>query len=510
MSGLAAGCGRPKRSAIEAMMHSMLHRGPFVSGINDSERIILAQNYLAADNAHDSEDTAIPLRSRNNPNLAICYDGQMGNWPSLASSHNVPDGPFREERLLLTLYEKYGNKMLDYLDDAIFALIIADSEDLFIARDLLGVKTLFYGWEDGTLYFASELKGILQVTKEVYEFPNGHYGDGGGRFTQFASLPECQTQFGQVTVEQMTSAIRDIIERSFENRIDFSVPTGGLLSGGLDSSVVNYIGSKRYKARFGQEAQMKTFALGVGKSDDIEAAQVMADHIDSDHHELIVNLEQILDVLPKVIYYLESFDPSLVRSSVSNYIISQYAREHGIEVLLSGEGGDEIFCGYTYLRQCSAEELPGKQLECLGFLHNNASLRLDRMNQCHSIRVVAPLISGELLRYSMAIPPNYKQKPQGDSKVEKWILRKAYENLLPTNIVWRDKQEFSQGSGSANVLPAYFEELVSDYEMVREQSKYHFIRSKEELYYFRIFQQHFSGRWAVETVGQWLGHPLQQ
>ena len=142
-------------------------------------------------------------------------------------------------------------------------------------------------------------------------------------------------------------------------------------------------------------------------------------------------------------------------------------------------------------------------MECIGYLHNNASLRLDRMNLCNSVRVVTPLISGELLRYAMAIPPQYKQKPEGNEKVEKWIFRKAYEELLPEAVVWRSKQEFSQGAGSANVLPAYFEEKVPDHELAEAQAKYPIIRSKEELYYFRLFTEHFGAERAVETVGQW-------
>ena len=230
----------------------------------------------------------------------------------------------------------------------------------------------------------------------------------------------------------------------------------------------------------------------------------MAGHIQSDHHELVVDLDQVLVVLPEVIYYLESFDPSLVRSSVSNYLISKHAREHGIELLLSGEGGDEIFCGYIYLKGFPPEELFARQMECLGFLHNNASLRLDRMNHCNSIRVVAPLISGELFRYTLAIPSEYKQKQEGDEKVEKWIFRKAFESLLPGAITRRVKQEFSQGSGSAALLPDCFENVIGDDELAEAQAKYPLVRSKEELYYFRIFTEHFGDGQAVETVGQWI------
>jgi len=273
----------------------------------------------------------------------------------------------------------------------------------------------------------------------------------------------------------------------------------------MDSSVINYLASKVYKEKFGPSAKLQTFAVGMEESEDVQRARLMASYIDSQHHELIVDLKQFLVALPDVIYYLESFDPSLVRSSIVNYLISRYAKEQGIQVLLSGEGGDEVFCGYLYLMDYPVEELFAQQMECLGFLHNNASLRLDRMNMCNSVRVVAPLVSGELLQYSMTIPPQYKQKPEANRKIEKWIFRKAYEDLLPQSIVWRSKQEFSQGSGSADVLPAYFEEQISDRELAEAQDKYPMVRSKEELYYFNLFTEYFGvNHHALKTVGQWV------
>jgi asparagine synthase (glutamine-hydrolysing) len=503
MSGLAVAWGKPNKNEVAAMTQKIDHRGPFTSGLHDGGHIILAQNYLQADGAISGNGLKIPVRSPDNPALMIAYDGQMGNWAELSGVHRVADGPFREERLLLALYEKYGREMFQYLTDAIFSLVITNGKELLAARDLLGIKTLFYAWKDETLYLASELKAILPVTKEVYEFPNGCYMDGSGQVTRFAELPKNPPKFRDASVDTMTRDIREIIERSFRSRIDFGVPTAGLLSGGMDSSVINYLASQAYKEKFGQSAKLKTFAIGVGESEDIHQARLMARHIDSEHHELIVDLKDVITTLPKVIYYLESFDPSLVRSSVSNYLVSHYAKEQGIQVLLSGEGGDEVFCGYKYLCHCPTKELFAKQMECIGFLHNNASLRLDRMNMCHSVRVVAPLISGELLQYAMAIPPQYKQKPEGSEKIEKWIFRKAYENLLPESMVWRSKQEFSQGSGSAKVLPAYFEEQIPDHELAEAQARYSIIRSKEELYYFRLFTDYFGDTHAVATVGQW-------
>lgn len=504
MSGLAVAYGNSNRTEVAAMMHKIAHRGPYVSGIYESGRTIMAQNYLQADGAIADSSNNIPIRSTSNLNLVVCYDGQINNWPELAHQHRIPDGAYKEERLLLALYEKYGRQMLKYLNDAIFALVIYDGQDLFAARDLLGIKTLFYGGKDDTLYLASELKGILPVTEDVCEFPNGHYMNQSGQLTRFAELPQSPPKFWDYDVDTMASDIREIIQRSFNNRIDFSVPTGALLSGGIDSSVIGCIGSKAYKEKFGDNARLKTFALGVGETSDVLSARIVANHIDSEHHELLVDLQQVLDILPEVIYYLESFDPSLVRSAASNYLISRYAKEQGIQILLSGEGGDEIFCGYKYLESCPTEELFAKQIECLGFLHNNASLRLDRMNMGNSVRVVAPLISGELLQYSMAIPPQCKQKPEGNGKTEKWIFRKAYQARLPESIVWRPKLEFSQGSGSAGMLLAYFDRHLSDHELAEAQAKYSIIRSKEELHYFRIFIEHFGTGRAVATVGQWV------
>ncbi|MEE9527750.1 MAG: asparagine synthase-related protein, partial [Syntrophobacteria bacterium] len=353
-------------------------------------------------------------------------------------------------------------------------------------------------------YLATELKSLAAVTDDIHEFPPGHYMDSGGSFSRFAELPKAPPEVLHSDLGQMIKDIRDIIQRSLRSRVDFTVPTAGLLSGGMDSSVINYLASELHREKFGKDARLKTFAMGVGESEDIRSARVLADHINSDHHELIVDLEQVVEVLPEVIYYLESFDPSLVRSSVSNFLISKYAREHGIDLLLSGEGGDEIFCGYLYLKDFPPEELFVHQMECIGFLHNNASLRLDRMNHCNSIRVVAPLISGELFRYMLAIPPEYKQKPDGDEKIEKWIFRKAFEPFLPEIITRRLKQEFSQGSGSAALLPDCFETSISDDELAEAQAKYPLVRSKEELYYFQLFTDNFGDGPALDTVGQWI------
>jgi len=503
MSGIVAGYGNPKLVEIKNMLDLISHRGDFISGIYEKGKTILAQNYLEADNAQKGLSD-IPLSLSTDPQTRICYDGQLENWKDLASQYGVKNGPFREERLLLKLFKKYGKGMLKYLNEAIFSFVISDGDDFFAARDLLGIKTLFYGWKNDTLYISSELKSLIQVTDNIYEFPPGHYIDSHGQLNQYAELPAYMKESLKNTdVDKIEKNLVEIIERSFYNRVDFKYSTGCLLSGGLDSSVIAYLAKKAYWEKFKNQQRIKTFSLGVEGSSDLKLARLMSKHINSEHYEVKINLQQLVDILPEVIYYLESFDPSLVRSAASNFIISKYAHNKGIQVILSGEGGDEIFCGYRHLKNNSSEELFAGQMECIKALHNNAVLRLDRMNMCHSLKVIAPLISEELLSYSMKIPGKYKIKEEDGQLIEKWIFRKAFEKVLPESIAWRTKQEFSRGSGSASVLANYFEKFISDKDFEKAKTNYPMIRSKEEFYYFSIFIKHFGDGNAVKTVGQW-------
>lgn len=485
---------------IETMFSRIRHRGPHLQGRHRAAGLHMAQAYLRADTGvGDPGEVQLPVTDGKR---VICYDGQIGNGAQLAESIGVSRGAFIEERLLLALFERHGPGMLAHLDDAIFAFAIAGPEGLFCARDLLGIKTLFWGRKDGALLLGSELKALTAVTGEVDEFPAGHSMDGQGRLQPFSRLPDERPPQRTDPPERMAADVRDIIERSVRQRVDFAVPTGSLLSGGLDSSVIAMLTARLLRER-DPSARLKTFSVGMGEGEDVRFARLMAEHIGSEHHELMITLEQMLEVLPEVVGYLESFDPSLVRSSVSNFFVSRFAGEHGMEVLMSGEGGDEIFCGYRHLQQTAPEDLFAGQMECLGFLHNNASLRLDRMNACNSIRVVAPLISGELFRYAQTVPAEHQVKRSGGQAIEKWLFRKAFESELPAEIAWRVKAEFSQGSGSAALLPEHFEKTVSDEELAEARARHPVIRSKEELAYFNIFTERVGTGKAVDTVGQW-------
>jgi asparagine synthase (glutamine-hydrolysing) len=504
MAGFVVGIGDVQPEELVRMRDRIRHRGPDYHGVQTFRAGCLSQSYHRADLGAVSAPPAIPVTDPAGPQTGIAYDGQIGNWQELAARFDVADGALREERLLLQLYRQNPSEVLGLLDDAVFAFVIVDGDYFLAARDLLGIKTLFYGRRNGRLYLASELKSLTGVADEIYEFPPGHFMDSGGQPQPFAVLPETPPQRYETDPATAAAEVRRIIMESFDNRVDFRFKTGSLLSGGIDSSVVAALAAQALRSRFGPETRLKTFAFGVGESEDIIGARQVARHIGSEHHEKIVDLEEMLEVLPTVIYYLESFDPSLVRSAVSNYMVSRHAAQMGVEVLLSGEGGDEVFCGYTYLKSLPLEQLYTHQVACLKFLHNNAALRLDRMNQCNGLRVVTPLISGKLLGYALGLAPELKQRPDGDLVMEKWIFRKSFESDVPTEIAWRLKQEFSQGSGSAGVLPKHFENAVGDDEFEKARAAYPVVRSKEEYYYFRIFTEHFGTDHAVKTVGQWV------
>lgn len=502
MSGFAIGYGNTNKNRIKIMMDHIEHRGSYLSGLYADNNIIMGQNYLHADIPDASSGSKVPVQDTTAS--AIAWDGEIANISLLAGQEGIKGGQFLEERLALRLSHRYGRAMFDHLQDAVFACVLWDGKHMLAARDPLGIKTMFYGYNNQNLYLASELKALKSVTDDIHEFPPGHYMDETGAFKKYASLTPSRPQKRlSDNLETIIADLRQIIDRSFSSRVNFSVPTASLLSGGMDSSVISLLATKAIRGLRGSEARLKTFAIGVGESDDIKSARIVAKHLNTDHEELLVSIEEMAQVLPEVIYYLESFDPSLVRSSVANYLISRQAREEGYEVLLSGEGGDEIFCGYSYLKDLPTSEIANEQIKCLSYLHNNAALRLDRMNQCHSIRVITPLISSELLDYALALPTDVKlHSDESGNQIEKWIFRKAYESDLPSLITQRRKAEFSQGSGSAGVLPEYIGAKISNSELEEGQKRYPFIRSKEELYYFQIFRGYF-GDSAAKTVGQW-------
>ncbi|MFW5769578.1 MAG: asparagine synthase-related protein, partial [Spirochaetota bacterium] len=294
---------------------------------------------------------------------------------------------------------------------------------------------------------------------------------------------------------------RDCLERAVEKRLMSDVPLGTFLSGGLDSSIISALVAKRIDG-------LQTFSVGLPGSGDLPAAEAVADHIGSSHHTYILDPKEILAKLPDIIYHLESFDQDLVRSAVPCYFTSRMAAEY-VKVIHTGEGADELFGGYTYYKDIDEEDILHRELiRSVSTLHNINLQRVDRMTMAHSLEGRVPFLDCEMIEVGQRVPAELKLK--GDPPMEKWVLRKAFEHLLPYEIVWRRKKQFDEGTGISEAMPALVDEVMSDAEadsIIEEYSSFS-IRSKEESYYFKIFIDSFSDRkHIIENVARWAERP---
>jgi asparagine synthase (glutamine-hydrolysing) len=284
------------------------------------------------------------------------------------------------------------------------------------------------------------------------------------------------------------------LDTAVRKRLVSDVPLGVFLSGGLDSSLIATLAC-RYKT------PLDTFYVGTADSSDRAPARIMASFLKTRHHERDFTIEEALDALPEVIYSLESFDCALVRSAIPNYFLAKLAREH-VKVALSGEGADELFAGYEYLKHLDRNALGPELSYITGALHNTNLQRCDRMSMAHSLEVRVPFLDVAMVDYAFKIPLSFKQ--HGPERSEKWILRKVAERLLPLEIAWRKKTKFAAGSGLGSKLAEWAEHEISDQEFTRrrEIAEGVFLRSKEELLYYRAFRTHYPNDELLPLIGR--------
>jgi len=358
-----------------------------------------------------------------------------------------------------------------------------------LSRDELGVAPLYYGNDSrGNICFASEIKALLPLTSGINELPPGHIlqGDKLRSFFRLHSGPktsETPDQIAKVLFKLLDKAVLDSIRT--EN-------TGSWLSGGLDSSAICAIATRHLK-------KLTTFAAGLKGAPDLEYAHQMADFIKSEHYGLIVSPDELIRILPEVIYHLESFDALLVRSSITNYLVARLSSDYVSEVF-SGEGGDELFAGYEYLKSIPREKLGEELLRLTGSLHNTALQRVDRSASAQGTVVHTIFTNPEVVNYASTIPVEYKLY----GNTEKWILRKAMEDLLPVNVLNRPKAKFWEGAGIKELVSDYAEKNITDKDFRNERylSDGTLINSKEELYYYRIFRDHFGSDIDLSWMGR--------
>lgn len=391
---------------------------------------------------------------------------------------------------------KQGNTVRDNSGNGHFSQAKICNGHLMLMRDQLGVVPLYYGrTDDGVLCFASEVKALLEVTHNVRRFPPGHYYCR-NRFEPYFSLAKKQSVSkhpGHISEE-----LHRCLASSVEKRIKGDV-AGAWLSGGLDSSTLAALARPHVE-------EFHTFVAGLPDAPDLEHAREMAAFIESEHHEIIVTLSDLLSILSDVIYYLESFDALLVRSSITNYLVGEAASEY-VHTVFSGEGGDELFAGYDYLKSLDSRYLEDELLDITGRLHNTALQRVDRSASAHSIIAHVGFLDPRVVNYALRIPAEYKLH----NGVEKWILRRAMEGVLPKKIVERKKAKFWEGAGVGDLLSQYADSCITDKEFDRERTlpNQWVLNTKEELMYYRIFCEHFGELKDLTWMGRTKNAPQQ-
>jgi asparagine synthase (glutamine-hydrolysing) len=382
----------------------------------------------------------------------------------------------------------------DYAGDGHLASVQATDGKLLLMRDPLGVAPLYYGrTKDGALCFASEVKALLKLTTDANELPPGHRYDGTNLdcYFRLKTRPEVSDP-----PEEVAKQLRARLETSVRKRISGNI-IGSWLSGGLDSSTLAALARPHVKT-------LHTFAAGIPGAPDLDHAGEVAEFIKSDHHEAIVNLEEMLAALPRVIFHLESFDALLVRSSITNYLVARLASDYVSDVF-SGEAGDELFAGYAYLKDLDSSKLQEELIDITGRLHNTALQRVDRSASAHGTVAHTAFTDPEVVEYAITIPATYKLH----DGVEKWILRRAMDGSLPPRVLNRTKAKFWEGAGVGDLLAARAEETISDDDFNRERNLPDglVINTKEELMYYRIFAEHFGGTGDLVWMGRTKGAP---
>jgi asparagine synthase (glutamine-hydrolysing) len=489
------------RAKALMMSHKMRHRGPDWSGIYVSEKTILAHERLSI---VDVNKGAQPLYSADGK-LALAVNGEIYNHKDLKKTLKEPYNFLTESdcEIILALYRQKG---IDFLEDlnGIFAFVLYDSEnDIYlIGRDHIGIIPLYTGHDEhGNFFVSSEMKALMGVCSKVEEFPPGHYYSS----RDAAPVGWYKRDWMEYdNVKNNSTSIKDLhraLEEAVERQLMSDVPYGVLLSGGLDSSIVSAV-AKKYSAKRVETGglkdawwpQLHSFAIGLEGSPDLAAAQKVADHIGSVHHNFTFTVQEGLDAIRDVIYHIETYDVTTIRASTPMYLMSRKIKSMGVKMVLSGEGADEIFGGYLYFHKApDSKEFHEETVRKLSMLSKYDCLRANKSLAAWGVEGRVPFLDKEFMDVAMRLNP--EDKMCTGSKIEKHILRKAFEDYLPPEVAWRQKEQFSDGVGYnwIDTLKEVAEASVSAVQM--ENAHYRFPVNtpvtKEAYYYRTIFQEFF-------------------
>lgn len=500
------------RPQLLEMSKRIRHRGPDWSGIYSNDKAILAHERLAI---VDPASGKQPLFSEDGQ-LVLAANGEIYNHRELRKQF---DGTYNFQtesdcEVILALYKKKGVDFIDEMNGIFgFALYDAEKDEYFIARDHMGIIPLYIGWDaNGTFYVASELKALEGVCTKIELFPPGHYlSSKDGKLTRwyvrdwvdYEAVKENQTSIDE---------LHDALEAAVHRQLMSDVPYGVLLSGGLDSSVTSAVAKKyadkRVESGDTQEAwwpRLHSFSVGLEGSPDLAAAQLVADHIGTVHHEIKFTIQEGLDAIKDVVYNLETYDITTIRASTPMYLMARVIKSMGVKMVLSGEGADELFGGYLYFHKApNAEEFHKETVRKLEKLHMYDCLRANKSLAAWGIEGRVPFLDKEFIDVAMRLNPD--DKMINGERMEKWVIRKAFEKYLPESVAWRQKEQFSDGVGYSwiDTLKEVVEVEVTDEQLANAKYKFPIQTptSKEEFYYRSIFASHFPSDTAALCVPQ--------
>ena len=509
------------RTKALKMSAKIRHRGPDWSGIYCGKSAILAHERLSI---VDPQSGGQPLFSPDRK-LVLAVNGEIYNHQEIrqryAGKYQFQTGSDCE--VILALYKEKGTALFEELN-GIFAFVLYDEEkdEFLVGRDPIGVIPLYIGKDsDGKVYVASELKALEGFCDSYESFLPGHYYySADGKITKWYKrewmdkMPtECSGETARIaslSYESSVKMVRESLMASVKRQLMSDVPYGVLLSGGLDSSVTSAIAelfsSRRIESGDVEKAwwpRLHSFAVGLKGAPDLAKAREVAEHIGTVHHEINYTVQEGLDAIRDVIYYIETYDVTTVRASTPMYLLARVIKSMGIKMVLSGEGADEVFGGYLYFHKApDAKEFHEETVRKLGKLYQYDCLRANKSLSAWGVEGRVPFLDKDFLDIAMSLNPKYKMCP--GREVEKKIVREAFSDMLPESVVWRQKEQFSDGVGYSwiDTLKEVTSAAVSDEQMAHASERFpiNTPMNKEEYYYRTIFEEHFPSESAARSV----------
>ena len=498
------------RPQVLGMSKSIRHRGPDWSGIFSNPKTVMAHERLAIVDPTSGKQPLFSADGR----YVLAANGEIYNHKGLqAQLGGKYDFQTASDcEIILALYQDKGPDFIDELNGIFgFALYDTVKDEYFIARDHMGIIPLYMGWDqNGTFYVASELKALEGVCTKIELFPPGHYMTSETK-TPVQWYTRDWMEFDAVKDNETSiDDLHDSLAAAVRRQLMSDVPYGVLLSGGLDSSVTSALAklyaAKRIEADDEQVAwwpQLHSFAVGLEGSPDLEAAAKVAKHIDTVHHEVKFTIQEGLDAIRDVVYHLETYDITTIRASTPMYLLARAIKALGIKMVLSGEGADELFGGYLYFHKApTPKDFHEETVRKLDKLHQYDCLRANKSLAAWGIEGRVPFLDKEFMDVAMRINPSDKMITS--DRMEKWVIRKAFEQYLPESVAWRQKEQFSDGVGYdwIDTLKEVVEDKVSDEQIKNAHHKFPIQtpQNKEEFYYRSIFEEHYPSDTAALCV----------